>query len=180
MHASPFHLDNGIVPSDLIETNQARVNNIYYNTIGSGADEITTAQADSILEIAIQCPLLGGNAVYEARALYLHYDADYEYNDELTCLQAGIVMRKKQVLKDGISATVFPNPAKDLATIKYNIAEDGEVMVFNSLGNIITHISIEADQTEATLNLKDFTSGVYIFKLMSGNQVYYLRTTVIK
>jgi hypothetical protein len=180
MHASPYHLDNGIVPSDLIENNQVRINNLYYNTIGSGADEINPVQADSILEIAIQCPLLGGNAVYEARALYLHYDADYEYNDELTCLQAGIVMRKKQVLKDGISATVFPNPAKEIATLKYNIATDGEVIVFNSLGNLLSKINLEADQTEIAISLKNYASGIYILKLVSGSQNYYLRISVIK
>jgi hypothetical protein len=68
----------------------------------------------------------------------------------------------------------------DLATLKYSIAEDGHVFIFNSLGNAVNTIEIEADKTETTLNLKDFVGGVYILKIKSGNQEFYLRTIVIK
>jgi hypothetical protein len=180
MHASPYHLDNGIVPSDLIENNQVRINNLYYNTIGSGADEITTAQADSILEIAIQCPLLGGNAVYEARALYLHYDADHDYNDELTCLQAGIVMRKKQVLKYGIAATVFPNPAKEKLLVNYNIINDGHLKIISSIGKPIKELPLDSNSSTIEIDITKFESGIYFIQIVSGNQQVFLKVTIIK
>ncbi|MEO0310871.1 MAG: hypothetical protein RIQ89_528, partial [Bacteroidota bacterium] len=153
MHASPYLLDNGIVPSDLIENNQARVNNLYYNTIGSGRDEITSEQADSILAIAIQCPLLGGSAVYDARALYTLYDLDMDYNDELTCLQVGLVMRKKQVLKNGITATVYPNPAKEKILVNYNIINDGHLKIISSIGKQIKELPLDFNSSTTEIDV---------------------------
>ena len=56
--------------SETIEQNEKQVNNVYLSTIAKSIDGFTADQVSALFDIANQCPMVGGNAVYRARALY--------------------------------------------------------------------------------------------------------------
>ena len=68
----------------------------------------------------------------------------------------------------------YPNPFNPSTLIKYNIANSGFVSlkVFDVLGNEVTTLVSEvksAGEYEVEFNAKDFSSGIYLYKLQSGN-----------
>ena len=66
------------------------------------------AQASTLLSIAEQCPLLGGNPVYQARSLYSLIDEEADFDDALLCAEAGYVVKSMEQPAPSIRA--YPNP----------------------------------------------------------------------
>jgi len=63
---------------------------------------------------------------------------------------------------------IYPNPAKDLLTIKAESITD--VMIFNSLGQKI-YEKLD-DSSEASINLDGFDTGIYLVKIIAaGNEI---------
>lgn len=77
----------------MIETNDRIVNDIYLATMGKDVDEFTASQTSTLFDIANQCPMLGGNAVYRARALYSWIADKIELDDALLRAAHGFVVK---------------------------------------------------------------------------------------
>jgi hypothetical protein len=59
---------------------------------------------------------------------------------------------------------IFPNPARDVITIRYPDIfgyDDKEIIIFNSLGNKIVHISATKNLTETPVNVSTLPAGLY-------------------
>lgn len=99
-----------IASTALIEQNAKAVNQIYLATIGRSGEDVQfdATQAANLLYIAGQCPLVGGNPVYQARSLYSLVDDQAEFDDALICMAAGYVV--KSLEETAPSVTVYPNP----------------------------------------------------------------------
>ncbi|MBK8950418.1 MAG: hypothetical protein IPM68_16665 [Flavobacteriales bacterium] len=69
------------------------MNEIHLATIGKDVDIFSTTQAGALFDIANQCPMIGGNAVFKARSLYWLIDDNYDFDDLLLCLSYGIVVK---------------------------------------------------------------------------------------
>ncbi|MBR6437655.1 MAG: C10 family peptidase [Bacteroidales bacterium] len=64
--------------------------------------------------------------------------------------------------------SIYPNPAKDLLTIK--AGNINQVSVYNSIGQKVFEKSLDAD--EIVINTSDFDSGIYLVKIaVNGNEV---------
>ena len=59
--------------------------------------------------IANQCPLLGGNPVYQARSLYALFDPEADFDDALACVLEGYVVKNEEQ-NDEISITRLSEP----------------------------------------------------------------------
>src|SRR5690606_34241710 len=108
--------NEAIGTSEVIEYNQKQVTDIYLNTIGKDVDDFTSSQASELLNIANQCPMVGGNAVYRARSLYSLIDDEVDFDDQLLCLQAGIIV-KSLMDNASLNLQLVPNPARDAAAL---------------------------------------------------------------
>ena len=99
-----------IASNELIEQNAKAVNQVYLNTIGrSGEDvEFDVGQAATLIAIANQCPLVGGNPVYQARSLYSLIDDKTEFDDALICAADGYVVKSFDGQVQLVN--VYPNP----------------------------------------------------------------------
>ncbi len=162
-----MQLNYGIITTATIEDNQQLVNDIYLKVIAEGSIEFTPAQESTLFDIAIQCPVSGGKAVYQARSMYSIIDPEQQYDDSYTCLQEGIVLRKghsNQTITG--SAFVYPNPAKDEATLVYNIGEDGTFEIFNSLGQKQSAAKLPSKTHRYVFDTGKLTNGVYYFKVV--------------
>ena len=80
--------------SETYEQNEHIVNNIFLSCIATENPENINQYTDRLFNVAQQCPLSGGPAVYRARSLYMLIDPDMEYMDDLICIQNGWMLRK--------------------------------------------------------------------------------------
>jgi hypothetical protein len=65
---------------------------------------------------------------------------------------------------NGLSASVYPNPAKDRITIKLPGAITGTVAVYSAIGTKLLEMKIE-NTAQAEILLKDISSGVYMVQI---------------
>ena len=68
---------------------------------------------------------------------------------------------------------LFPNPAGDYVIVYHNTTElAGEAMlkIYNLNGVLLKTVDLESYQNQLTLNLKEFSNGVYILGLYVNNK----------
>lgn len=156
--------------SALIETNQKAVNEIHLATIGKDVDEFTVGQVQSLYDIAGQCPMVGGNAVFKARAMYQLIDGSVEFDDVMLCLQEGFVIKslQEQVV---LAATILPNPTADHATLvlEQPLDEAGSLMLYNAQGGLVLQHSVPSDVKRFDLGTVLLAPGPYHYILRSAH-----------
>ena len=152
--------------TELTETNAKEVNEVYLATIGTEVDGFSTEQATTLFDIANQCPMVGGNAVFRARALYSLIDDDQQYDDELLCLQQGIVVKS---LKQPAYATlnVIPNPASNEATLVLTepLSDPGVFVVFDALGAEVLRYTVPVETLRYTMNTEALAPALYHYQV---------------
>jgi len=79
----------------------------------------------------------------------------------------------------------YPNPFNPTTTIKYQLGNDGYVSlkVFNTLGEEVAELVNEfkrAGSYDLTFNAENLPSGMYVYKLTSGNYVESKKMIMMK
>jgi hypothetical protein len=154
------------------EQNDKEITDIFLNTIAVNNTDFSGSEATTLQSIAAQCPLIGGPAVYRARAIYEKIQ-HIEYNDVATCLSQGISYRKPKPTAN-ISATnqfsLRPNPANDFVTINSIelITEPIKVEIVDLLGKTVTLANLLAGQKSVDIPTSSLTAGVYTCRLSNG------------
>jgi len=152
--------------SELIESNQQQVNDIFLGTVAKDVGAFTAAQATQLFDIANQCPMLGGNAVFRARALYSLIDDTQDFNDPLICLQQGIIVKSVEASKVHVVAIV-PNPATDEAILVLEQEWDtpGVFIIHNALGAEALHLVVPAHTVRYSFSTASLAPAVYHFQV---------------
>jgi hypothetical protein len=155
-----------IATGALIEANHKAVNEVYLSTLAKDITEFTPAQAADLFEVANQCPLTGGNAVFRARAIYGLIDDDQEYDDAALCLQQGLITKNKPADAPP-TCLLLPNPAKDQATLVLDapLSEPATLLLTNALGAVALSVRVPAEQLRTELKLAGLAPGIYHYTL---------------
>ena len=149
----------------LIEQNAKAVNEIYLNTIAVTGKNLTfdAAQAATLWDIASQCPLLGGNPVYQARSLYTMIAVDVDFDDALICVAAGFAVKDAEALVPQI--TVYPNPNRD-GYLNFSVAglddtkeHKGTITLFDAQGQEVGRQPFNSSR--AQMDVSRLAQGVY-------------------
>ena len=75
-------------------------------------------------------------------------------------------------IESGISAIIYPNPAKDKATLRLSgLTSTAKVIISDLQGRIIQTDEIQAGVETYELNTSNYASGVYYIRIVSGNKV---------
>lgn len=98
-----------------------------------------------------------------------------EMFDTLTYTVNAWVTSVKEVNKSK-EISVFPNPAKERVTIKYQTKETVAVEVYNVLGTRVK--TIYHNGLESEINIGDLKNGVYFIRFKDGNQTISKQITV--
>ncbi len=111
------------------------------------------------------------------RLKQIDFDGKHEYSDEI---EVEVEILSKYELSQN-----FPNPFNPSTTIKFSLAESGmvEMEVYNTLGERVTRlINQEMDKGNHTIefNAGNLPSGIYFYKLVSGNFSQVKRMVLIK
>ncbi len=158
--------NSNIGTTELIETNRKTLDQIYLSTIAKDVDSFTVDQAADLYAIANQCPMVGGNSVYTARALYRLIDEAVEYDDQILCLPHGILVKSiKQ--QDPKAMALLPNPARDEVTLLLEQPLDGpgQFVVYNALGAEVLRLPLEAQAEQYTLGTANLAPAIYHYQV---------------
>ena len=117
------------------------------------------------------CSLLtiGGNAVFQARALYYAIDPEQEFDDPALCLQHGLVTKSlKQPVVNALN--MVPNPAMDEVTLVLTAAleEVGTLLFYNAQGAEVLRMNVPKDQQRTALSTAELAPGVYHYRVLSA------------
>ncbi len=110
------------------EYTQKRFWQLYLKENLTGKQSLSEAEWAEIRNMAEKCPLEYGKVIYSARTMYLKYDSDLEFNDDLCAYKTPIVLRNDASDKSNI--IIYPNPTSN----EWNIEIDNPGK---------THITIE-------------------------------------
>ena len=147
---------NSLSDIRIVEYNIKTVNDIYLNYLENNY-RLTEEEIETLTEIALQIPHIGGDAVYTARIL-LGLDPD---QNKVPYFQLPTV--KKLI----IGINVFPNPAQDIIHFDFsNYIEEAPVSIeiFNALGQIVLKDNSTL-QADIHLNIKHLQNGIYYYKV---------------
>jgi hypothetical protein len=140
-----------------------------------------------LTELAKQCPLEYGTAVYKARVLLRRFDNN-EYTNKCEIPprkdkgRSGdrgennsdynkTVNEQTNNLEKNIK--VYPNPANSELFVEYNLEKEqkGIFEIFDLLGNRIVQQNLTNNNNLIKISLNDFNSGFYFYKIIIDNNV---------
>lgn len=140
------------------ETNQKAINSISLATIYTGLSAFRNEEYTSLNSIAGQCPLAGGNAVFEARALLAAY-SNIAYDDDALCASGG----KSAIIESASNLELYPNPSNEEVTIKYPLLEQDCVLFITDLqGKVVVQQALSKDSNQVSLPTSNLPNGLYI------------------
>ncbi len=160
-----------ISASDVIDQTEKAVNEIYLSTLAKDIDVFTMGQADQLFDLASQCPLIGGNAVYRARSLYSLIDDDQEFDDPALCLAQGIVIRSLEQ-STAPAVMIIPNPASDRAVLlcESPMTASGALVLRDALGREALRIALAQETMSVEFNTAALKPGPYHFVVECNGQ----------
>ncbi len=158
-----------IIDTNTIEANRITVLDIYLNTILPG-DELNSEQEDALEEIANDCAVHGGPAVYEAWAIL-----EVDYPDTCSVSESRMASQV-QTMADKNQETEFiiiPNPAKDFINVFYHAGEADAIMnVTDVAGRLTKEVRLPANGRTVRVDTSDLSEGVYIYSIkINGNKI---------
>lgn len=152
--------NTSINSQNVIEDNEKVVNHAYFDLIIKKRTDLLESYESSLINIASQCPLSGGPAVYTARSLVRLFDPTLRYNDELTCLQSGYSWRKG-FDSHPVGVSVSPNPTDNILTVHYNVEDHYTLKLFNAMGVEVLSDEIDAQSNQKVIDTSKYPAGVY-------------------
>jgi hypothetical protein len=124
--------------------------------------------------IADQCPLEGGDAVYEARAV-VAYLTGQEFDDYQLCDSGERQQRAKRqnTTEAAKDIAIYPNPTT--GDVFFTVPGEILVRVFNELGQI----KLEKAVTDGRISLAQLQPGVYRLQLFREGQMLTTQSVVL-
>lgn len=149
-------------------------------TSGNQFVQIGTANSNSYTDINV---VLNNTYTYRIYAFNQYAESDYSQQKELTV--ATSVEDNTQLPVEFRLDNNYPNPFNPTTTIRYHIPETSFVVltVFDVLGNEITELVKSVHEPgiySVDFNAKDYSNGVYFYKLQAGKFVVVKKMMLIK
>jgi hypothetical protein len=135
----------------------------------------------ALYNIAMQCPLAGGNSVIRARALYALINDDMTYDDRATCFSEGISIKQPSNFIRTPKIKVYPNPANESMSLVYDIEENssGTFALINTVGQLIFEFKLKGGKQNTEVSTADFKPGVYYYQVYNNDAPIYSGKLVI-
>ena len=99
---------------------------------------------------------------------YITNEAGTAYGTVETFTLSGL----NDAIANGLTATIYPNPANTQATLQINgLNQDAKVVISDLQGRILSQDAINAGTSRYTINLSDMASGVYYIRIVTDNVI---------
>jgi Secretion system C-terminal sorting domain len=171
---------------NMLEDNQKQVNQIKIETTLADATTLTASQIETLERIAGQCPLSGGDAVFEARSL-LSISKEVYYDDEKLCKNQNQLVENVPISKtvrplSNSGLSISPNPAYNVLSVSFEgkIDDKGQMMIVNSLGKALKVNNVNANQVYS-IDVSDIPNGLYTLLIkIEGAATKTTQVSIIK
>jgi hypothetical protein len=166
-------INTAINPMELYVQNEKFTNTVFLDFFAQPSQAEPDRNTIAALKgIAAECPIIGGPAVYRARAMIYRYDKTI-YEDHDLCAQQGVSFRtQKPVSKiEGVDAnirySINPNPAQNFTVLKSNrlANEDQTVSISDTYGRVVSTILLLKGSNQAIISTETWASGIYYCKI---------------
>jgi hypothetical protein len=163
-------------PDNLPAIYERDITNIYLQYFTGDEDTLLSfADIDRLFEIASKCPIVNGNAVYDAIALLNTFYPELQYNVIENCLNNGLRLDDEKFesiqLIDSIliiKTIIYPNPTNGTFTIINSNNESILFRLYDITGRIISILSIGAN-TKLEINiLSQLPDGIYYYQTIGS------------
>lgn len=171
---------NSILPNvDQLKTYAKTINGIYLNTMAVGDANIRGAARQNVNTIAELCPLAGGKAVFQARALRQLYES-VVYDDKNTCYAFGLNLRPSDepnatnTINVQAKYQLYPNPSTGQMTLMMPLTlSDKTIRFYDGIGRVVYQSTVSGSTDNQSINLETLPSGVYTCKVYSADEASY-------
>ena len=166
------------------ELNEADMDNLFVKFMRTGGESFTQEDSTLIANLALQCPYVGGTAVYKARSLYSYYMPQISYDDIELCNHVGENKGGKGFFDDENSIMaadnggnianqesikVYPNPAQESITIEFELG--GIIEITDLEGRITKRISLLGDSGKLRVDITNIVNGIYLYRHIIDGQL---------
>lgn len=89
----------------------------------------------------------------------------------------------ENILRNMTVSDIYPNPAKDIVSIDFDIPRDVEtasVKIVNVLGSIVKEQSIERGSNKLSIDVSDLNDGIYFYSMFINEELYKTERLVVK
>lgn len=113
---------------------------------------------------------------------YVVYNADDETQFATvrayygTCLTASVAENSFE----SINLSAFPNPASGSVVIKYNIANDAQLIITDITGKMLKNIRLNSGTQAAQVDISDLRAGIYVYSVQSGSKRIASKKLVVR
>ncbi|HBX53134.1 MAG: hypothetical protein A2275_02595 [Bacteroidetes bacterium RIFOXYA12_FULL_35_11] len=87
---------------------------------------------------------------------------------------------EKLLLSKTETVEVFPNPAQNAFTIKSDVGAIIKIEMMNSEGKLVSKIEPDQQNTKFEFNTSALSSGVYFLRIVTKNNTYFRKITLIE
>lgn len=167
-----------LVDSTIAQTNEKAINAVAIAFIGSNSTTMDQNQLQIVAEIASQCPIVGGDAVYRARTMIGTQFPSYIFDDAKICSEEISTPRSKQGKEEGNGAIiVIPNPSNGTFEVKNLLANAGkELAIITMTGTTVHQVVIPEGSNSLVLQLENkLQPGIYNIVVKSDKKL--IKTT---
>jgi len=174
------------------EKNQRTINKLYLDMLAKGSLTFTQSEKDTLAAIAMQCPQIGGRAVFVARAMRAYYsDATYVETEPcvdsismLAAPQAGRIL-PQDVLKpqqeEEATVKIFPNPAGDYVTVMHSFEQATQLFLYDAYGSVRKTGVLSGAGQQHRISITSLAPGVYIASIVAENaKAVNLRLIIVR
>jgi hypothetical protein len=177
-------INNSINPSNLPEQNQKTMNTLILNQAINTSYVHTSSDIATATAIAEQCPLQGGNAVYQARNLLMIINNDViEFVDNCDAGARTMLTNENTTAAfDDQSFKLYPNPNDGNMVLSYSLAEklEGTFNLYDITGRLINKYTLtEGENNSLKITESNLTSGVYFYSIVINEEIKTYNKIVI-
>ena len=127
----------------------------------ANVQNITATVTDATFSQAVTDLVEGQTYFFRA---YITNEAGTAYGTVETFTLSGL----NDAMADGLTATIYPNPATTQATLQINgLNQEAKIVISDLQGRILSQDTINAGESRYTINVSDMASGVYYIRIVT-------------
>ena len=172
--ATASSINNGINTTCTIEENRKTINMLRLTKLSFERDttngvgvqyKFSPSEVNQLRSIAYQKPLLGGNAVYDARIMLW---TEVQDTFSVALFRAPI---HKTELKKQSNFKLYPNPNTGTMTLDYNIEGTDLALfcIYDIAGRLIKQQTLNSQNNTMLIDAQELKGGVYYYLIKQNN-----------
>lgn len=170
-------INNSITVSNTIESNQKTVNDLILKKLLNPSYVYLESDKNVLTQIANQCPLSGGGAVYQARVLLMTIAGNViEFEDNCSQTVKATNRTATNIVTDSenVSFKIYPNPNDGNMTLEYSLSAEsnGMFLLYDISGREVNkYLLTEGESKQLRISENTLANGVYFYTVIVDNVV---------